>query len=53
MPDAADTTSALGEPTAVPPPPQARTRTKGVADIVFMVDVSGSMAPIIDALRAR
>jgi hypothetical protein len=43
--------SGLGEPTAAPPPPQARTKTKGVADIVFMVDISGSMAPIIDALR--
>ena len=42
-----------------PPPPaeiaapalQARAKTKGVADIVFLIDVSGSMAPIIDALR--
>jgi hypothetical protein len=31
--------------------PQARGKTKGVADIVFVVDVSGSMAPCIDALR--
>jgi von Willebrand factor type A domain len=31
--------------------PQARTKTKGVADVVFLIDVSGSMAPIIDALR--
>ena len=30
-----------------------RGKTKGVADIVFMVDVSGSMAPCIDALRAQ
>jgi hypothetical protein len=41
----------LGEPTDAPPPPQAHTKTKGVADIVFMVDISGSMAPIIEALR--
>ena len=33
------------------PPPQTRTKTKGVADIVFVVDVSGSMSPCIDALR--
>jgi hypothetical protein len=31
--------------------PQSRAKTKGVADIVFVVDVSGSMAPCIDALR--
>jgi hypothetical protein len=31
--------------------PQARSKTKGVADLVFMIDVSGSMAPCIDALR--
>ena len=34
-------------------PPQARAKTKGVADIVFMVDVSGSMKPCIDALRTN
>jgi hypothetical protein len=33
--------------------PQARAKTKGVADIVFLVDVSGSMAPCIDALRTN
>jgi hypothetical protein len=33
------------------PAPPARTKTKGVADIVFLMDVSGSMAPCIDALR--
>jgi len=33
------------------PVPQARAKTKGVADLVFVVDVSGSMAPCIDALR--
>ena len=36
---------------APPPPPAARAKTKGVADIVFVVDISGSMAPCIDALR--
>ncbi|WP_375457743.1 hypothetical protein [uncultured Enterovirga sp.] len=36
---------------AAAPAPQARTKTKGVADIVFVVDVSGSMSPCIDALR--
>ena len=30
---------------------QERPKTKGVADIVFLVDVSGSMSPCIDALR--
>ncbi|WP_027687069.1 vWA domain-containing protein [Rhizobium leguminosarum] len=30
---------------------QERPKTKGVADIVFLVDVSGSMDPCIDALR--
>lgn len=33
--------------------PQARGKTKGVADIVFMIDVSGSMEPCIDALRTN
>ena len=33
------------------PAPQARAKTKGVADLVFVVDVSGSMASCIDALR--
>src|SRR5687768_7553692 len=33
------------------PPVAPRAKTKGVADIVFLIDVSGSMAPIIDALR--
>jgi hypothetical protein len=31
--------------------PQAKAKTKGVADIVFVLDISGSMAPCIDALR--
>ena len=35
------------------PPPSARPKTKGVADIVFLIDVSGSMKPCIDALRTN
>ncbi|MGI8673305.1 MAG: VWA domain-containing protein [Luteitalea sp.] len=39
---------------ATPPPaPQTRSKTKGVADVVFLIDVSGSMAPCIDALRSN
>jgi len=38
-------------PAATAPMPQARSKTKGVADIVFVVDVSGSMSTCIDALR--
>jgi hypothetical protein len=30
---------------------QERPKTKGVADIVFLIDITGSMAPCIDALR--
>jgi hypothetical protein len=30
---------------------QQQTKTRGVADLVFLIDVSGSMAPIIDALK--
>jgi len=41
-----------GQPqVAAPSEAQARPKTKGVADIVFLVDVSGSMSPCIDALR--
>jgi hypothetical protein len=41
-----------GQPqVAAPSEVQARPKTKGVADIVFLVDVSGSMSPCIDALR--
>src|SRR3954467_14180907 len=36
---------------AAAPPPQTRARTRGVADIVFLIDISGSMRPCIDALR--
>src|SRR5688500_1895187 len=48
-PPVADAPAEQGAPPATPPPPRAK--TKGVADIVFLIDVSGSMAPIIDALR--
>ena len=40
-------------PAAPTSSPQTRARTKGVADVVFLIDVSGSMAPIIDALRTN
>ena len=36
---------------ATPPVAPARAKTRGVADIVFLIDVTGSMAPVIDALR--
>ena len=41
----------IAAPAAAAPVPQTRSKTKGVADIVFVVDVSGSMSPCIDALR--
>jgi hypothetical protein len=52
----ADAPAAQGQPgeTSAPPAPAApppRAKTKGVADIVFLIDVTGSMAPCIDALR--
>ena len=47
-PDGSPGLSALAPSSAAP---QSRAKTKGVADIVFVVDVSGSMAPCIDALR--
>ena len=43
--------SGQSEPAAPSAAPQTRAKTKGVADVVFLIDVSGSMAPIIDALR--
>ena len=63
--DATDATSALPSEGAIEggqaagvdapavdaPAPQARAKTKGVADLVFVVDVTGSMATCIDALR--
>ena len=45
------TPAGVAEPAQNAPPPPARAKTKGVADIVFVVDVSGSMTPCIDALR--
>jgi hypothetical protein len=49
--DAPAVPTAPTEPAAPTAAPQARAKTKGVADVVFLIDVSGSMAPIIDALR--
>ena len=46
-------TTGVAEPAAAAPLPQARTKTRGVADLVFVVDVSGSMATCIDALRGN
>jgi von Willebrand factor type A domain len=43
----------IAEPAAAAPLPQTRAKTKGVADLVFLVDVSGSMATCIDALRGN
>jgi hypothetical protein len=45
------TEAGIATPATDAPAPQARAKTKGVADLVFVVDVSGSMAPCIDALR--
>jgi hypothetical protein len=41
----------IAAPAAAAPVPQARAKTKGVADIVFVIDISGSMSTCIDALR--
>ena len=48
-----DATAGLSEPSLSTPAPPVKAKTKGVADIVFMVDSSGSMAPCIDALRTN
>ena len=48
-----ETSPGIAEPAAGAPLPQTRAKTKGVADLVFVVDVSGSMATCIDALRAN
>jgi hypothetical protein len=49
----AGTSPGIAEPAAAAPLPQVRAKTKGVADLVFVVDVSGSMASCIDALRSN
>lgn len=46
-----DAGAGVAEPAVDAPAPMARAKTKGVADLVFMLDVSGSMATCIDALR--
>jgi hypothetical protein len=51
VPTAEPASPGVAEVAASPQAPQSREKTKGVADIVFVVDVSGSMAPCIDALR--
>lgn len=48
---AASDAGGQSDPTAPAAAPQTRAKTKGVADVVFLIDVSGSMSPIIDALR--
>jgi hypothetical protein len=48
---AASDAGGQSEPAPPATAPQTRAKTKGVADVVFLIDVSGSMAPIIDALR--
>jgi hypothetical protein len=45
--------SGVGEPSLSTSAPPLKAKTKGVADIVFMVDISGSMSPCIDALRTN
>jgi von Willebrand factor type A domain len=50
-PDNNATEAGVAEPALEAPLPEVRSKTKGVADLVFVVDVSGSMAPCIDALR--
>ena len=48
-----ETPAGIAEPAPDAPLPQTRAKTKGVADLVFLVDVSGSMATCIDALRGN
>lgn len=48
---ASDQPAGVAEPAPPAPMPQARTKTKGVADIAFVLDVTGSMSTCIDALR--
>lgn len=47
------TPTGQAEPALPVSAPQTRSKTKGVADVVFLIDVSGSMAPCIDALRTN
>ncbi|MBA3774289.1 MAG: VWA domain-containing protein [Ramlibacter sp.] len=47
----AESAQGVAEPAQNAPAPTTRAKTKGVADIVFLIDVSGSMASCIDALR--
>jgi hypothetical protein len=49
----ADAPIGQSEPAPAAPVPHTRSKTKGVADVVFLIDVSGSMAPCIDALRTN
>ncbi len=48
---AAAASAGQSAPAAPAAAPQTRAKTKGVADVVFLIDVSGSMSPIISALR--
>jgi len=50
---ASEASAGVAEPAAAAPLPQARNKTKGVADLVFLVDVTGSMTSCIDALRTN
>ena len=52
MPAAATADEVVGQSGVAAAAPLApRAKTRGVADIVFLIDVSGSMTPVIDALR--
>ena len=53
MPEAPPIEEEIGQEQVMPPAtsPAPRAKTKGVADIVFLIDVSGSMTTCIDALR--
>jgi hypothetical protein len=52
-PPADDAHAGVADPAQAAPLPQTRAKTKGVADIVFLIDVTGSMATCIDALRTN
>jgi von Willebrand factor type A domain len=49
--DAEPIAAGVAEPAIDVPAPQPRAKTKGVVDLVLVVDVSGSMSTCIDALR--